>query len=180
MPAPPLSLYRPPSGRLTWAALAAGLFLGACATTDDPRQGGLAGGMHGLSSGAYDRRLEERQDSLQRLDEIQRELDRDQAQLNSQRDSKQARLDELNASLGQLDQETALLSKRLREQSGQLGSQKAKAAQLEKDLNRLRTDIALVEGQANAGKPVAELEAERDSLEDEYRTLLDLYLELGQ
>ena len=59
-------------------------------------------------------------------------------------------------------------------------SPQARAAQLEKDLEQLRVDIALVEGQANSGTPVKELEAERDRLEDEYRSLLDLYLELGQ
>ena len=38
----------------------AGALLGGCATTDDPREGGLDGGLYGLSSGAYDRRIDER------------------------------------------------------------------------------------------------------------------------
>ena len=160
--------------------LIAAALLGGCATTDDPHEGGLAGGIYGLSSGAYDRRIEDREQSLQRLDEVQRELDSEKQELDAQRANKQARLDQLDASLGQLDRETAVLAKRLREQSAALGSQRTKAAQLERDLDQLRVDIALVEGQAASGKPLKELEAERDRLEDEYRNLLDLYLELGQ
>lgn len=162
------------------AALAAGILLGGCATTDDPHEGGLMGGIHGLNTGAYDRRVQEREESRQHLQEVQRELDAEKSELSSERTSKQARLDQLNAKLGKLDKETSVLVKRLREQSSELGGQKEKAAQLTKDLEKLRVDIALVEGQADSGKSVQELEAERNRLEDEYRRLLDLYLELGQ
>ena len=168
-----------PAWRLA-ALLIAGALLSGCATTDDPHEGGLAGGIYGLSSGAYDRRIDEREQSLQRLDEVQRELDSEKSELEAQRANKQARLEQLDASLGQLDRETAVLAKRLREQSTELGGQRARTAQLQKDLEQLRVDIALVEGHANSGTPVQELEAERDRLEDEYRNLLDLYLELGQ
>jgi len=156
------------------------LLLGACATTDDPRQGGFFGGVQGVSSGAYDKRIQEREESLQRLDAIKQELGAEQAQLTSERERKQARLDNLQQQLSQLDRETAQLSGLLERRRSELSGDREKTARLKRDLERLRQDIARTGQKADTGRPVAELEAERDRLEEEYRQLLDLYLELGK
>jgi chromosome segregation ATPase len=156
------------------------LVLSACATTDNPREGGFFGGVQGINSGAYDKRIEEREDSLQRLNAIKQELGEEQAHLSSEKQRKQARLAGLQQQLAQLDKETAQLSRQLDQRRSELAGEKAKTARLKQDLAQLRQDVASLEGRRAAGRPVAELEAERDRLEQEYRQLLDLYLELGQ
>jgi chromosome segregation ATPase len=156
------------------------LLLGACATTDNPREGGFFGGVQGINSGAYDKRIQEREDSLQRLNAIKQELGTEQARLSSDRQRKQARLDGLQQQLSQLDRETAQLSRQLDQKRSQLAGDREKTAKLKQDLAQLRQDIARVESKRTSGRPVPELEAERDRLEQEYRQLLDLYLELGQ
>lgn len=156
------------------------LLLGACATTDDPRQGGFFGGIHGVSSGAYDQRIREREESLQRLDAIKRELRTEQTELAFERERKQGRLDNLQRRLSRLERESAQLSGLLERRRSELSGDREKTARLRRDLDRLRQDIARTGRRADSGRPVAELEAERDRLEQEYRQLLDIYLELGQ
>jgi len=151
-----------------------------CATTDNPREGGFFGGVQGLNSGAYDKRIQEREESLDRLNAIKQELGQEQAQLQTEKQRKQARLAGLEQQLSQLDRETAQLARQLDGKRGQLAGEREKSARLKKDLASLRQDIAKVESKRANGRPVAELEAERDRLEQEYRQLLDLYLELGQ
>ena len=64
------------------------LLLAGCQTTDDPREGGFIGGVGGLSSGAYEQRIREREQSLDRLQGIQVELDAQRAELEySQQES---------------------------------------------------------------------------------------------
>lgn len=46
---------------MRYRAMAACLFLGGCATTQDPGQGGFIAGVAGIASGGYDARIEERE-----------------------------------------------------------------------------------------------------------------------
>ncbi len=162
------------------AVVTSALLLGACATTDDPREGGFIGGVQGLSSGAYDRRIQEREESLRRLNEIKRELGSEQERLSSERQRSQARLAELQRQLSRLDQEVARLTRRLEREQQQLAGDREKTAGLKRDLGQLRQQIARAGDGPGGDRTVEELEAERDRLEEEYRQLLDLYLELGR
>jgi len=158
---------------------AAGLLLAACAS-DNPREGGFFGGVAGINSGNYDRRIEEREQSLQRLNSIKQELGEEQAQLHSEKQRKEARLAGLKRQLTQLYEETDQLTRQLDQKRAESAAGQQKLARLKQDLAGLRQDIATVESQRQQGRPVAELETERNRLEREYRQLLDLYLELGQ
>ena len=75
---------------------------------------------------------------------------------------------------------TGQLSQAIRKNRSQLSGERAKIDRLERDLASLQDDIGRVEKQAAAGKSVAALESERDRLEEEYRLLLDLYVDLAQ
>jgi chromosome segregation ATPase len=59
-----------------WGAILAPLVLAACVTSDDPRAGGFIGGISGLSSGAYDRRVQDRQDATSALQAENEALER--------------------------------------------------------------------------------------------------------
>ena len=159
----------------------AGLLVSACATTDDPSKGGFLGGVQGLSSGAYDKRIAEREERLRRLQEMQGELKTEQAGLTTEKQQKQARLKDLRRRLSRLDGEIEQLSLDLNSRRSTLASDQARRDALARDLTALRTDIANAEQRAAAPDgSVRQLEAERDRLEEEYRLLLDVYLGLGQ
>jgi chromosome segregation ATPase len=152
----------------------------SCATTEDPHEGGFFGGVHGLSSGAYERRVQERNERLDRLHAMQRELEEEEAGLRSDKSEREARLAGLHKRLGRLDRETVQLSRDLQGKRLTLESVRAERDRLERKLAGLRKEIAGLERRADSGASVRQLEAERDRLEEEYRTLLDLYLELGK
>ena len=69
------------------------LFQG-CATTTDPREGGLAGGIHGLSTGKYEKRIQQREERLNKLKQIQKDLEEEQAALAAEKEIKAAKLAE--------------------------------------------------------------------------------------
>lgn len=79
-------LVRKPCARAARRALPvlAALFLSGCCSgvSTDPREGGLAGGVCGKATHAYDQRLRHRQQQLASLSEAQRDL---QARLGSDR-----------------------------------------------------------------------------------------------
>lgn len=162
------------------AVFVSGLLSVSCATTDDPRQGGLISGMHSIGTGAYDKRIEEREARLQRLREMQQELKSEQQQLETDRSERQARLDELEGRLKRLDAESRQLLTELQTNRAHLAENRSRQARLEQDLTALRSAIADLDRKRDSDISVAALESERDRLEEEYRLLLDLYLELGK
>lgn len=166
--------------RISWLLIALMSLAGGCAVSDDPRQGGLLGGIHGLSSGAYARRIQDREDRLQRLDQVRQELEAERDLLSRDKAAKQARVAQIRGELARIDRESALLAQRIHGQQTQLGAQDARRARLDRELAQLRTQIDAVDRDADAGASVEALEAERTRLEDEYRALLNLYLELGK
>lgn len=72
-------VFPPRANTVRFAALAlVGPILAGCCTgvTTDPRRGGLAGGVCGATTGAYDQRLVDRQNELASLDDSRRRLER--------------------------------------------------------------------------------------------------------
>ena len=163
-----------------YAMLISGALSVSCATTDDPRQGGLIGGMQGIGSGAYEERLRERRESLQRLEQMKQELGTEKNELEMDKAQQQARLQGLQERLARLDDGTERLIVAVKNKRAALTEDTGRQSRLERELAGLRKSIASLEQKTGSDHPVALLEAERDRLEDEYRLLLDLYLELGQ
>lgn len=131
--------------RVALALLLSPLVMGACeGVSTDPRQGGFAGGLCGLSSGAYQRRLDARQRELNSLDAINRRL-------------------EARAASGQ--REAAGLAARIAQQKRQLAAAEA-------DLAQLRVEVTALEQLGTYRR--AELEAARRevvALADEFDRL---------
>jgi len=91
--------------------------LTACAVSNDPRQGGLLGGLHGLNSGAYDARVRERQDELNRQQSFNQGLKEQSKTLESEAQLR--------------DYELTLEQQRVAKMESDLSS-------LESDVNRLK------------------------------------------
>ena len=68
------------------------LLLVACATSNDPREGGFFGGVGGLSSGRYEERVQSRQSSLDSVRTARADLQAEQSSLESQKTASQRRL----------------------------------------------------------------------------------------
>jgi chromosome segregation ATPase len=155
------------------------LFVGGCASTD-PREGGLIGGVQGISTGEYEDRVEERKERLQRLKEIQQELDENQAALEAEKEAKAVEIGEQQRQLDELDKKTEALGADIDRFEAGLGEEAAKKEELRESLTKLQNEIDSLSEESAKGIEVEQLEAERSALEEEYRLLLDLYRELSQ
>ena len=166
------------SGR---AALAWLVMLGAgCTASTDPTQGGLVGGLHGLSSGAYDQRVRQREESLQRLRSIQQTLDQESKGLEAERASKSKQVELEQRRLQALSTETDRLSASVGRLQTTLATQQTKKAELQERLDELRQKIEALGRSSSSDMQVEQLEEQRAALEKEYQLLLDLYLEVGK
>ncbi len=167
------------------------LMLTGCAASTDPHQGGLFGGIRGLSTGEYDRRIQERQAHLAHLQQVQRELQQQTASLEAEKkrlskelEGERKRLASLNRDVARLEKKINSLKRREKVSASKLKDLKARVAALKKEIRSLDTDIDALEGSGLGDTDIdlkrKQLEAQRKALEKEYKTLLDLTLQLGQ
>lgn len=172
--------------------------LSACATTDDPREGGFVGGVQGLSSGAYERRVREREDNLAKLRAMQAELEQESAALTAEKGERQQILARERRRLAELDADVDSLESRLAEMgpANSAGDQRVKELQdrvvgLKDRLARQTRTIDQLEGAGSAADALEgqgevsdtrrrQLEAQRTALQKEYEELLNLTLMLAQ
>lgn len=182
-------------------ATSVGMILGGCATTDNPREGGFIGGVQGLSSGSYERRVRERKDNLARLKAIQEDLDQESATLTAEKQKRQKILDEERSKLAAINKDIASLEKKLAKMEKEKGEGDARIADLQKRLNGLKAKLSGqnktiddLEGSGTGGADALEgsgtgsmtdarrqqLEAQRAALQKEYEELLNLTLMLAQ
>lgn len=167
--------------------------LGGCATTDDPREGGMIGGIGGLSSGRYEERVQSRQSSLESLRAARAEIQTEQSSLESQKTTSQRRLQAERKKLAAIESETHELSGRVRSLKSEDAQRQAQIADLKRRMADLEGRIQTASRTQGAdalegtGTPTSDpdvrrqqLEAQRRQLEQEYRLLSDMYLKLGR
>jgi chromosome segregation ATPase len=156
--------------------------VGGCAgtTSTDPKEGGLIGGIRGISSGKYEERIKQREERLQRLKETQKELDSEQAALEAERNAKGEKVQAQQRELDELLKKTETLTRDVENFQAELFEQETMQKDLNKKLSQLQHKIGDLSAKSHKGIKVEQLEAERTSLEKEYRLLLDLYRELSQ
>ena len=150
-----------------------------CTSTTDPRQGGLAGGIQGLSSGAYEERIKTRKESLARLQAIRSQLEADKASLQATRREKESEVQEHQRRLEALRTEIEQLVAEVEQFSNQLTHKDKRVVEMRQRLSRLTDDIGeLDKARKTEGVQREQLQEQVDALEEEYRKLLDLYIEL--
>jgi len=181
------------------AATGAVVLLSACATTDDPREGGFISGVQGLSSGTYERRVREREDNLEKLRAMQQELEREGAALETEKSAREQALAQERRKLAELDGDIRSLEARLAEldQARGAGDERvrdlqARLAELKGRLNAQNRSIDALEGGSGADELEGtgqgdlsdvrrrQLETQRTALQREYEELLNLTLMLAQ
>ena len=160
--------------------LTAAMLLSACQTTDDPREGGLLGGVSGLSSGAYENRIQEREASLQRLKDIEHELEAQRSDLESRQQHSLSAYQLEQRRVADLSSDTRTLGVQLQTLKTSHAEQERSRKNLISRLEDLQGKIDYLATQGEANLRLEALENERSMLEEEYRLLLDIYREISQ
>ena len=162
-----------------------------CASSTNPREGGFFGGVQGLQSGAYEERVQSRADSLNRLRDLQQDLDAKQANLESQKASLEEEVALERQSLAALQQEVVGLEQ-------DLNMYQADDAQKEQQIQELQTRLTELKSQMQAQTSALDalegsgtgdtdqdlrrrqLEEQRRALQEEFELLMELSLELSK
>jgi len=155
--------------------------LTACATSSDPRQGGLFGYL--AHHDEYDARIQQRRQELDRQQNVNQQLAEDSKTLDrqvQQRESELAldrqRLNRMQGDLSRLETDVNRLQAKTRKQKSDIASLKGKISVQRK---RLKShDAALKELERSGGRDTdperyLALEQERNRLAKEYKLLLE-------
>lgn len=164
--------------------------LTGCAATSDPRQGGLFGGLYGLSTGAYENRINQRQEELSRQQEVNRDLREQSKVLGSEADSRdcvlateQQRVAKVQSDLAQLESKIDGLNAKSAQQNKEVAALKLRIINLRQRLESQQSAIGKLDregGSETAPERYRLLKQERDRLAEEYRNLLEYYKALSE
>jgi chromosome segregation ATPase len=166
--------------------------LGGCAGVDqDPRSGGILGGISGLSSGSYDNRVKDREARLEQLRATQRELDAEKGQLEEQKSAAYAKVAKDQDRVNTMQSEITQLEKKSKALAAQQGTDKQRVAELDKRVKALKSrmgqqssDLDALEGSGLGDADIdlrrKQLEKQRDALAREYDLLMKMQMELVQ
>lgn len=180
------------SGTNRLAAVAAAAMLAGCANmSTDPREGGFLGGVSGLSSGAYEARVAEREDRLAQLRDTQRGLEMERTQLESRKSDADRQVDAERTRVKKLDTDIAGLEKKVAVMKSQQGTDAKRVGELQSRLAELKRKTAQQTsaldalegsglGDAETDLRRTQLEEQRRALQREYDLLMKMQLELAR
>ena len=141
----------------SWAAagMAATVWLGGCATSDDPHAGGFVSGVVGLAGGGYQRRVAEREGAYQGELSAQQRLQAQAKSLEEERAAVRTDLKRANARLADLERRLAQQRALLRTAGGQ-SAQQRRLAQAQAKVSRTK---GALRGVRPDEQPVGDLQA---------------------
>ncbi|QVL50254.1 MAG: DUF4201 domain-containing protein [Thiocapsa sp.] len=148
--------------RIVTILISGALLVGCCTNvTQDPSQGGLAGGVCGLTTGAYDQRIDEREARL--------------AQVQGERYVAVQRQEDLKVNDAQSRRELSNMKSQVSRLQGQISSvtvsttnKKGQKAELSQRANNLQAELNRLQGQPPVSQDYERRKAE---LEDEIANL---------
>jgi chromosome segregation ATPase len=166
------------------------LFLqAACAVSDDPRQGGLAGYWYGTSSGKYEERQQQRVSQLEEQRRTNQELADESVSLENERAIQDRKLAQAQKQVVRLERKLANLNANVNKlqvtsakQKQELSTLRTQLQTTKRDLEKQKAAIAELDakgGSASDPDQARVLELERDRLADEYRKLNVYYQSLS-
>lgn len=157
--------------------------LTGCATSKNPRQGGFFGGLYGIYSGAYDDRIQKRQDELNSQEGINQGLKEQTKNLENEasvRDLELAKekqdVAKMEKGISRLESEINALSTKSDKQKNEIARLKLRIENQRQRLKILQSDITKLDSAGGSGADPARyqiLQKERDRLALEYRRLLE-------
>ena len=150
--------------------------IGGCATSGDPSQGGLAGGLYGISSGTYNQRIEERQAELEATKRNQQGVQQEYKQLASDKADKLRQKQKLDAELVRIKGDSSLLSAQLQQlKVGNRGGIQKKA-ELQKRIQQMNVSLEQLKQQSAAQRTeVTEYQRKATLLNNEIEQLWEIF-----
>lgn len=165
------------------------LIAGCGPVSDDPREGGLRGYWHGTSTGAYERRQEERRGQLEQERQTNEQLNQRALALETERELHNKTLRKEQRYVRSLEKKLSDLKTKVHNLRLTSDQQKKEAADLltriettKKRLDAQDKAIAALDGQSGSSidpDRARVLELERDRLAEEYRKLTSYYQALS-
>jgi chromosome segregation ATPase len=139
----------------------------------------LFGGVRGLSTGAYEKRVAAREARLARLRAIQNDLNDDKSVLASEKEDKQKTITALKEELVALELDSQGLSRDVARLEEERGAQDARVLELRGRIASLQKKLDMVNRASGDEAMQREtLRRKAAALSKEYEAVLDLYLEL--
>lgn len=147
------------------AILAASLLLSACQTDADPSKGGFLSGVQGITSGGYEQRLQDKQQSLENAQDQQVQRQREVDRLTAQQQA-------VARQRTQAEQKLAALNGDLDKVQAKLSTARKDTSKLKQQVDSLKKRIALAEQNPylDDGEKARQLETlrkEKEALEQE-------------
>lgn len=159
------------------------VFISGCASSpnmnNDPRSGGLLGGVTGLMQGDYDARVQQRQNSVDRLNQTKALLSQQSSDLEQQKLSKSKELEAIRNQVDALGKDIEGLSAKIASAKKLSKANELKKQQLLAKKNALQHDLSSIQGEMdNQQLSVKEAEEKKDRLQEEYKKLTKLFNDL--
>ena len=143
-----------------------------CETSDDPRAGGFLGGLHGLTSGAYDRRLQAQQAQLGGAQREAQYLVVDNRRLASEAGETASERKRLQRQLTALDAKTAELTARASQLRADTDARRQQRSELEERLRQVRGELPELNRDVEANRvSAAAAQSRKAELEKELQEL---------
>jgi hypothetical protein len=165
---------------LLWCNL---ILLVGCASNpnleNDPRSGGLFGGIAGLVRGDYEARAEQRKQNLDSLFQSNATLAQESQLLEQEKLYKSAELGRIQSQVDALGNDIAELSAKIANSEKISRANQIKKKQLIAKKNALQHELAITKKEFdNQQLSVKQAEDKRDSLEKEFKNLAELFSEI--
>jgi chromosome segregation ATPase len=145
-----------------------------CATTDDPRQGGL----FGYNPTAYEARLEQRRQNLTALQQNQQQEEEQTRQLESDVQTREAMLESERARLREIDDELARAQRNIDQYQARTNAQQTEKQRLTREFKRLQGKVVALKNNQQLAE--AEKKKEIESIKREMNELSKLAVQLTQ
>jgi chromosome segregation ATPase len=135
------------------------LWIGGCATSADPHEGGFVSGVVGLMGGGYQRRVDERQNTYQGELNAQQRLQAEAQQVQAERDAVRGQLANANARLAAIERRIAAERAQIKAASARSTDAQAQLRRLDQAQAQVRKTQGAIRGVRPDQQPVGDLKA---------------------
>lgn len=160
------------------------LIPGCAGVSDNPAEGGLFGGIHGISSGAYENRIQNRESNLKQLENENSSYRSMVTELEDSKQNESSRIEKLNKDIQTLDTTIVQLEKNIEHLKITDRKLIEEKKYLNKQLNELKNELTLVNdnnhlSRDETDRQLSELNERRLRLEKELDLLVDYSMTLA-
>lgn len=151
------------------------VLLAGCAASVDPREGGLAGGLRGIMSGEYDKRLQDRQQRVAQLESEANSIRSDQVRLIRDRGRKEGELAQLRKEVDTIHNNIVRAQDEIKAITKEQRVSEAERYRIDKQINAVESEIQLLASRENAES----VQAEISRLRKEHKLLMQNWSDLS-